>query len=85
MILEFIMNRIISYEIAKIMTIRYGINYHDLRMDNIYIINKQNRFNNNTTQSLNQEKIIQKLSFKPQLQTITTANNPRNKTPRKQR
>ena len=49
-------------------------------MDNINIINKQNRLDNNTTQLLSQEKIIQKWSFKPQLQTITTVNNPRNKT-----
>ena len=31
----------INYEIDKIMTIWYGINHHDLKMDKIYIINKQ--------------------------------------------
>ena len=68
-----------NYEVAKIMTLWYGINYHDLKMDNFYIINKQYRFNNNTAQSLNQEKIIQKWTFKTQLQTVTTTNSPRNR------
>ena len=63
MILEFVMNKIINYKIVKIMTIYYGINYHDLKMDNISIINKQNRLNNNTTQLLSQEKIIPKMEF----------------------
>ena len=49
-------------------------------MDNAYIINKQNKFNNNTTHIFNQEKIIQKWTFKPQQQTVTTTINPRNRT-----
>ena len=62
------------------MTIQYGINYHELKMDNSYIINKRNRFNNNTTQTFSQERIIQKCIFKLQLQTVTTTTNPRNRT-----
>ena len=56
------------------------MNYHKLKIDNIYIIDKQYKFNNITTQTLSQEKIIQKWNFKPQMQTITTTNNPRNET-----
>ena len=48
MILEFVINKTISHKIVTIMTIWYGINYHDLKMDNNN--NKQNRLSNNTTQ-----------------------------------
>ena len=37
MILEFTMDSLINYKIAKIMTIWYGIKYHDLKMDNILL------------------------------------------------
>ena len=79
MILEFVINKTISHKIVTIMTIWYGINYHDLKMDNNNINNKQNRLSNNTTQLWSQENIIQKWTFKLRLQTITTTNNPRNK------
>ena len=56
------------------------MNCHKLRMDNIYTINKQYKFNNTTTPTFSQRKIIQKWTFKLQLQTVTTTINPRNRT-----
>ena len=49
MILEFIINSMINYKIVKIMTIWYGINNHDLRMDNIFILPTYN-IDSTTTQ-----------------------------------
>ena len=48
MILEFTMDSLINYKIAKIMTIWYGINYHDLKMDNILL--STNNMNSTTPQ-----------------------------------
>ena len=59
---------------------KHDTDYNKLKMDDSYIINEQLRFNNNTTQTFSQEKIIQKWTSKPQLRTVTTINNPRNKT-----
>ena len=56
------------------------MNCHKLRKDDIYIINKHYKFNNITTPTFSQEKIIQKWTFKLQLQTIITTNSPRNET-----
>ena len=74
MILEFIMDSLKRYEMVKTMT--NNIYYKTLwnRNENNYIINKWYRFNNKTTQIFSQEKIIQKWTFKRQLQTITTTN-----------
>ena len=68
--LEFVINSMINYKIVKIMTIWYGINYHNLKMDSIYVIRRQCKISNNTACIFNQEKIIQKWTLKTRLQTV---------------